>query len=132
MSEIKTHKGACHCGAIQFEVDAPSSLHAHACNCSICYKSGGDQMIVPASRFRLICGEDSISTYTFNTGGAKHTFCKVCGIKPFYTPRSNQDGYSVNLRCVERTNIESVEVDIFDGQNWEKNAASLAHLSREE
>lgn len=89
-------------------------------------------MIVPASRFRLISGEDSISTYTFNTGGAKHTFCKVCGIKPFYTPRSNQDGYSVNLRCVERTYIESVEVDIFDGQNWEKNAASLAHLSREE
>ena len=132
MSEIKTHKGACHCGAIQFEVDAPSRLHAHACNCSICYKSGGDQMIVPASRFRLICGDDSISTYTFNTGGAKHTFCKVCGIKPFYTPRSNQDGYSVNLRCVERTNIEFVEVDIFDGQNWEKNAASLAHLSREE
>jgi len=132
MSELKTHKGACHCGAIQFEVDAPSRLHAHACNCSICYKSGGDQMIVPASRFRLICGDDSISTYTFNTGGAKHTFCKVCGIKPFYTPRSNQDGYSVNLRCVERTNIEFVEVDIFDGQNWEKNAASLAHLSREE
>jgi hypothetical protein len=132
MSELKTHKGACHCGAIQFEVDAPSHLHAHACNCSICYKSAGDQMIVPASRFRLICGDDSISTYTFNTGGAKHTFCKVCGIKPFYTPRSNQDGYSVNLRCVERTYIESVEVDIFDGQNWEKNAASLAHLSREE
>ena len=132
MSEFKTHKGACHCGAIQFEVDAPSRLHAHACNCSICYKSGGDQMIVPASRFRLISGEDSISTYTFNTGGAKHTFCRICGIKPFYTPRSNQDGYSVNLRCVERTNIESVEVDIFDGQNWEKNAASLAHLSREE
>lgn len=132
MSESKTHKGACHCGAIQFEVDAPSKLHAHACNCSICYKSGGDQMIVPASRFRLISGEDAISTYTFNTGGAKHTFCKICGIKPFYTPRSNQDGYSVNLRCVERTHIQSIDVDIFDGQNWEKNAASLAHLSREE
>jgi len=132
MSELKTHKGACHCGAIQFEVDAPSHLHAHACNCSIWYKSGGDQIIVPASRFRLLCGSESITTYTFNTGGAKHTFCKVCGIKPFYTPRSNQDGFSVNLRCVERTYIEFLEVDIFDGQNWEKNAASLAHLSRDE
>ena len=132
MSEIKTHKGACHCGAIQFEVDAPSHLHAHACNCSICYKSGGDQVIVPASRFRLLCGSESITTYSFNTGAAKHTFCKICGIKPFYTPRSNQDGYSVNVRCVERTHIESLEVEIFDGQNWEENAASLAHLSRDE
>ena len=80
MSELKTHRGSCHCGAVKFEIDAPSKLHAHACNCSICYQSGGDQMIVPASKFRLLCGEDAITTYTFNTGTAQHTFCKHCGI----------------------------------------------------
>ena len=88
MCDLKTHQGACHCGAVKFEIDAPSQLHAHACNCSICYMSGGDQMIVPASRFRLLSGESAISTYTFNTGAAQHTFCKHCGIKAFYTPRS--------------------------------------------
>ena len=132
MPELKIHQGACHCGAIKFEIDAPSQLHAHACNCSICYKSGGDQMIVPASRFRLVCGAGAITTYTFNTDAAQHTFCKHCGIKAFYTPRSNPDGFSVNLRCLDRTYVESIVVDTFDGQNWEQNAASLAHLSRED
>ena len=89
-------------------------------------------MIVPASRFRLLGGADAITTYTFNTGSAQHTFCKHCGIKAFYTPRSNPDGVSVNLRCLDRTHIESIVVDVFDGQNWEQNAASLAHLSRED
>ena len=89
-------------------------------------------MIVPASRFRLLGGADAITTYTFNTGAAQHTFCKHCGIKAFYTPRSNPDGVSVNLRCLDRTHIESIVVDTFDGQNWEQNAASLAHLSRED
>jgi hypothetical protein len=131
MLELKTHQGACHCGAVKFEIDAPSQLHAHACNCSICYQSGGDQMIVPTSRFRLLCGEDAITTYTFNTGAAQHTFCKHCGIKAFYTPRSNPDGFSVNLRCLDRTHVKSIVVDSFDGQNWEQNAGALAHLSRE-
>ena len=88
-------------------------------------------MIVPTSRFRLLCGEDAITTYTFNTGAAQHTFCKHCGIKAFYTPRSNPDGFSVNLRCLDRTHVKSIVVDSFDGQNWEQNAGALAHLSRE-
>jgi hypothetical protein len=88
-------------------------------------------MIVPTSRFRLLCGEDAITTYTFNTGAAQHTFCKHCGIKAFYTPRSNPDGFSVNLRCLDRTHVKSKLVDRFDGQNWEQNAGALAHLSRE-
>ena len=90
-----------------------SQLHAHACNCSICYRSGGDQMIVPASRFRLtLRPRMPLTTYTFNTGAAQHTFCKHCGIKAFYTPRSNPDGFSVNLRCLDRTHVESIVVEI--------------------
>ena len=132
MTQYKVHKGSCHCGAVQFEIDAPDQLHAHACNYSICYRSGGDQMIVPASKFRLISGQESLTTYTFNTGAAQHTFCKHCGIKAFYTPRSNPDGFSVNLRCLDRTHVESIEVEIFDGQNWEQNAGALAHLSQDD
>jgi hypothetical protein len=89
-------------------------------------------LIVPASRFRLLRGAETIETYTFNTGTAKHLFCRRCGIKSFYVPRSNPDGYSVNARCLDRSTVEHVEVTPFDGQNWEKSAASLAHLSRDE
>lgn len=105
-------------------------MEVEDCNCSICAKAGFLHLIVPKSRFRLLQGEDQISTYTFNTGVAKHTFCKVCGIKPFYTPRSNPDGVDVNVRCLDGT-LPDLRIVLFDGRNWENHAASLAHKSSE-
>ncbi len=93
-----THKGACHCGAVRFEVDAPAELEALECNCSICTKSGYLHLIVPAGRFRLLSGREHLATYRFGTRTAEHLFCTICGIKSFYIPRSNPDGYSVNVR----------------------------------
>ncbi|TXS93898.1 GFA family protein [Parahaliea maris] len=124
------HQGSCHCGAVTFEVDAPEVIEADYCNCSICKKSGYLHLIVPLGKFRLLSGEDSLSTYTFNTGVAQHTFCTQCGIKPFYTPRSNPDGVDVNVHCLDTENLV-VNVTEFDGQNWEQNAQKLAHKSKE-
>jgi centromere protein V len=126
---MKLHKGSCHCGAVQFEVEAPEEIHAQECNCSICSMTGYLHLIVPRSRFKMLKGEDSLTTYAFNTGVAKHTFCKTCGIKPFYVPRSNPDGYSVNVRCLDQSGIKKVIIEPFDGKNWEENAASLEHLT---
>ncbi|MCB1646122.1 MAG: GFA family protein, partial [Pseudomonadales bacterium] len=100
------------------------------CNCSVCRKSGYLHLIVPASRFRLVAGESSLTTYTFGTGVARHTFCRICGIKPFYVPRSNPDGIDVNAHCLD-TPANSMTVTLFDGQNWEQNAHVLAHKSQE-
>jgi hypothetical protein len=104
---------------------------AHECNCSICAKSGYLHLIVPAARFSLLSGSESLCEYRFGSGAARHLFCSRCGIKSFYVPRSNPDGYSINLRCVDEGSLEAVEVEAFDGRNWERNAASLAHLSVE-
>ena len=93
--------------------------------------SGFWHLIVPASRFRLLSGADDISEYTFNTGVAKHRFCRVCGIKSFYIPRSNPDGVDVNARCLDEGTIASITIEPFDGQNWEEHAAGLSHLSEE-
>ncbi len=128
---MRVHKGGCHCGAVRFEVDAPEYLVVQECNCSICSKTGFLHLIVPKSRFRLVSGEGSLATYTFGAGVARHLFCKACGIKSFYVPRSNPDGYSVNLRCLDEGTVESVTVEPFDGKNWEANARALAHLSRD-
>ena len=125
-----THAGGCHCGRVRFEVEAPESIVAQDCNCSMCPRSGFLHLIVPKSKFKLLAGQDSITTYTFNTGVAKHTFCKVCGVKPFYTPRSNPDGIDVNVRCLDPMPAK-LTVEPFDGQNWEQNAAGLAHHSHE-
>lgn len=124
------YEGSCHCGAVAFEVEAPEHLEVEDCNCSICGKTGFLHLIVPASRFRLLRGEEYLTDYRFNTGVARHRFCRVCGVKPFYVPRSNPDGVDVNLRCLD-TEPLSVRVVPFDGRNWEQHAAALADKSRE-
>ena len=124
------YRGSCHCGTISFEVEAPEDLEVEECNCSICRKSGYLHLIVPKSKFRLVTGEENITSYTFNTGIAKHLFCKVCGIKPYYIPRSNPDGYDVNVRCLD-TEPRSIRIVQFDGRNWEKHVHKLSHKSKE-
>ena len=128
---MTTHTGGCHCGAVRFEVEAPARITASDCNCSICRMTGFLHLIVPAARFRLLTSQDALATYSFGTGVAKHLFCRHCGIKSFYVPRSNPDGFSVNVRCLDEGTVEGVDVEPFDGRNWEQSAASLAHLSRE-
>ena len=124
-------EGGCHCGAVRFVVEVPESVEVERCNCSICTKSGFMHLIVPRSRFELLSGEGDLTTYTFNTGVAEHYFCRHCGIKPFYKPRSNPDGIDVNLNCLDEPPSDVTVVE-FDGQNWEANAATLAHKSREQ
>jgi hypothetical protein len=124
------HRGGCHCGAVAFEVDAPARLTVSDCNCSICRMSGYWHLIVPRTRFRLVKGADSLTEYRFNTGTARHLFCRHCGVKSFYVPRSNPDGYSVNARCLDPATIEHVEVEPFDDREREKSEARIGDLAR--
>jgi hypothetical protein len=117
---MRTHTGGCHCGRVRFEVIAPANIEVAECNCSICAKTGFLHLIVPAERFKLLSGGDALSTYTFNTGVAKHLFCSICGVKSFYVPRSHPDGISVNARCIDSGSVESMQVRPFDGRDWEK------------
>ncbi len=129
-AENVTHAGGCHCGAVRFEVDAPARVDVYECNCSLCGMLGFRHLIVPRSRFRLLSGAGTLSEYRFNTGVARHLFCRQCGIKSFYVPRSNPEGISVNLRCLDPATIESVRILEFDGRHWERSAAALTHLDR--
>jgi hypothetical protein len=122
--------GGCHCGAVRFEVELPREVEAQTCNCSICEKTGFVHVIVPDSRFRLISGNDHLTRYDFNTKVAQHLFCDICGVKSFYRPRSNPDGWSVNGRCLDASDDLILEIKPFNGRNWEANAAALAHLSQ--
>ena len=123
------YRGGCHCGAVRFEVEAPADMEVSECNCSICSKSGYLHLIVAKSRFHIISGEDNLATYTFGTRQARHLFCKTCGIKSFYRPRSHPDGVSVNARCLDDFMIQSVTITPFDGRNWEASIDKLKSLS---
>ena len=126
-----THRGGCHCGAVAFEVEAPSRVTVSECNCTICRMSGYLHLIVPRARFRLLRGEEALTEYRFNTGIARHLFCGRCGVKSFYVPRSNPDGYSVNLRCLDQATLAQVTIQPFDDSDREASDARIRHLSRE-
>jgi len=121
-----TCSGGCHCGRIKFEIRIPDKIIVHQCSCSICQKSAYLHLIVPASRFELQCGEESLHEYRFHTGVARHLFCNHCGIKSFYVPRSHPDSFSVNLNCVELPDEIEVKIEEFDGRNWSLNRNQLA------
>ena len=126
-----THRGGCHCGAVAFEVEAPARILVSECNCSICRMTGFLHLIVPRTRFHLLRGQDALTEYRFNTGSARHLFCSRCGVKSFYVPRSNPDGYSVNLRCLDRSTVEEVVVEPFDDNDRAASDAKIRGRSRE-
>jgi hypothetical protein len=128
---VSWRSGGCHCGAVRFDVGLRDPVQAHECNCSICAMTGFIHVIVPESRFRLRSGEEALTPYTFNTNAARHLFCRICGVKSFYRPRSNPDGWSVNVRCLDDTAGLAINISPFDGARWEAHGDALAHLSKE-
>jgi hypothetical protein len=112
---------------VRFEVEAPALLEVTECNCSMCARLGGYwHLIVERDAFRLLSGAEVLTTYTFNTGVARHTFCSVCGIKSFYTPRSHPHAVSVSARCLDPGTVAGVKVRAFDGAHWEAHVGEIA------
>jgi hypothetical protein len=124
MQEPSTYTGGCHCGAVRFQVRV-SRHEAVDCNCSICRKKGFLHLIVPPEDFTLLSGSETLTTYTFNTGIAKHLFCKTCGIHAFYRPRSHPNDFDVNVRCLDGDVLEKFQITPFNGSKWEENIDQL-------
>ena len=117
--ERVTIAGGCHCGAVRFEAEVPRRVEALECNCSICAKTGFLHLIVPPSDFRLLSGEGELASYRFGTGAAEHLFCRTCGVKSFYQPRSHPEAWSLNVHALDAPHPLDLSVRPFDGRNWE-------------
>ena len=122
---MRTYDGSCHCGRVRFRVTAALDTVVH-CNCSICTKKDFLHLIVALAQFDLVSGADDLTVYTFNTGTAKHQFCRHCGIHPFYVPRSDPDKIDVNVRCLEGVDAAALAIERFDGANWEQAIGSAS------
>ena len=123
-----THLGSCHCKQIQFEVTGKNNIQVLDCSCSICSIVNYKHYVVDKSQFKLLKGKKYLSTYTFNTKVAKHMFCKICGIKSFYIPRSHPESISINLNCINSKTINKVKIIKFDGKHWKKNINKIKLL----
>lgn len=122
------YEGSCHCGGVKFSACASKKLTITLCNCRICFMSGHQELMVPEERFKLYSGQQYLKPYRFGNCIADHTFCAVCGIMPFYRPRSHPTGFfSVNARCLDLTQAKEIEYVEFDGKNWEASIAAKTH-----
>lgn len=103
----------------------PRSVTVLDCNCSICARTGFRHLIVPHEHFSLLRGEGALTSYRFGTGAAEHLFCRSCGIKSFYQPRSHPDCWSINFNAIDDTSGLDITAEAFDGRNWEQARGAL-------
>ena len=120
-----TLRGGCHCGAVRFVAAVEPRPTILDCNCSICAKTGFRHLIVPHDKFRLEQGSEALTSYRFGTGAAEHLFCRICGVKSFYQPRSHPEAWSVNFNALDDTGMLDPTFESFDGRNWEAASARL-------
>ena len=117
-------QGGCHCRDVRFRCFLPDPpVAAMSCNCSICAAAGFVHVMVPHGDFELLTGRGALTSYRFGAGAAEHLFCKRCGIKSFYQPRSHPDCWSVNANCLDE--MPELAIEAFDGRNWERAKANL-------
>lgn len=122
------YQGGCHCGDIRFHISLSQSIESTQlkyCNCSICEQTGYLHLIIAKSQFNMGSQWNKLSCYQFNQKIAKHYFCKRCGIKSFYQPRSHPDGISINVRCLDDFDQFKITYDKFDGKNWQKSIHTI-------
>jgi len=122
------YQGGCHCGDVRFNLKIQEAIDQQditACNCSMCEKLAYLHLIIPKNKFELTSSKDNLSLYQFNKKIAKHYFCKKCGVKSFYQPRSHPDCWSVNVRCLDNFSQYQLKLQNFDGKNWEQNIQSI-------
>ena len=115
---MQEYYGSCHCGNVNFKFLSENKVEIWKCNCSICNMYDYQHLFVKHEDFTLLDDSADQATYTFGTQNAKHLFCKACGIKSYYQPRSHPDMFSINLRCVKNP-PDVYNVVEFDGINFE-------------
>jgi hypothetical protein len=119
MGETKTYTGACHCGAVKFEVEADLDTIIE-CNCTHCWSKGLNLAFAPRSAFRFVEGEDRLSEYRFNKHAIEHRFCQTCGVQPFGfgdDPKTGAPTVAVNVRILQGVEPWSYETYRFDGRS---------------
>jgi hypothetical protein len=109
--------GQCHCGTVRFEVILSDGFHSiRRCTCSYCRMRGAVAVSAEVGGVHIIAGEDTLTSYRFNTGAARHFFCSRCGIYTHHQRRSNPNQYGVNVACLEGMSpFDFAEVPVFDG-----------------
>lgn len=106
----QTYHGRCHCGAVTFEADLDLAQPTYRCNCSICRRTRFWPAVARADGFRLLSGEDALTTYRFHSQKNEHRFCRHCGVRAFGIGNDTPVGtmVGVNVGCLDELDDEAL------------------------
>lgn len=115
--ERKRHAAACHCGTVRFRVRLTDEFNTiRRCSCSYCRMRGAIAVSAQLADIEFEQGEDNLTLYQFNTGTAKHYFCKTCGIYTHHQRRSDPSQFGINVACIEGVSpFDFASVTVMDG-----------------
>lgn len=115
----KVVAGQCHCGAVRLEAALTDGFNTvRRCTCSYCRMRGAVAVSAEMGGVKVLRGEDSLTSYRFNTGSAQHFFCSKCGIYTHHQRRSRPDQYGVNVAVLDGVSpFDFAEVPVLDGVN---------------
>ena len=130
-SERQQHDAACHCGAVRFRVRLTDGFNSiRRCSCSYCRMRGAVAVTATLGDIEFLAGEENLALYQFNTGTAKHYFCKTCGIYTHHQRRSNPLQFGVNVACIEGVSpFDFAEVPVMDGISHPSDSASGSRVA---
>ena len=117
VEDRKQHAAACHCGTVRFRVRLTDEFNTiRRCTCSYCRMRGAIAASAALSDIEFEAGEDNLALYQFNTGTAKHYFCRTCGIYTHHQRRSNPNQFGINIACIADVSpFDFAAVEVMDG-----------------
>lgn len=118
---IQVLKGACHCGAVQWQFDGMPE-GATACSCTVCRRYGALWIYDYENQGIRVSG----TTRSYIRGNSiEFHFCPVCGCVAFWRGQRDDDEgrrrMAVNVRLSDSPEaVARIPIDHFDGlTTWE-------------
>lgn len=109
------HNGSCHCHRVKFRIKASKVLNAVDIPSKIRYP----RVTISSKNFESLTEDGIMSLYAIKEKGIDdndnmtvgiHTFCSFCGVHVFYSPSIDPFEIQVNLDCIDRSNIDKVNI----------------------
>jgi len=131
----KTYQGSCHCKRVRYQVDLDLAKGTGRCNCTLCTKLRAWSANVKPDAFKLLSGEDALSTYS-KSEYMQYRFCRHCGVQAFGTGNIPELGGAFvsvklgGLDDVEPAELIAAPIRFFNGRNnrWMETPAETRHL----
>ena len=105
----RRYHGSCHCQAVRYEAEFDLAAGSNRCNCSICSKARAWFLFVRGDAFKLLAGDDVLSSYRWTPPGRSepgltYRFCSQCGVRVYATGDLAQLGgrfYALHVPTVD-------------------------------